>query len=56
MKITPRQNSLLFKILCQNGKLRNQSKKEKVEHTEEAGELPPRRYCGKYPGEDGELI
>jgi len=30
--------------------------KKKVAHTEAAGELPPRRYCGKYPGEDGELI
>ena len=37
-------------------KTKKSVKEKKVEHTEAAGELPPRRYCGKYPGEDGELI
>lgn len=32
MKITPYKNSLLSKILCQYGKLRNQSKKKKKLH------------------------
>lgn len=32
------------------------NQRKKFEHTEAAGELPPRRYCGKYPGEDGELM